>query len=192
MKISINKEQLGEVELMLKGLSLDGPKILTRALNKTATKGRDRSSEEIRNQVNLKARYIKGTKSQRGKLYITRANYKKLQSKITAEKRGALLTRYSYTALQRGGFSVKIKKNGKPGKLPGAFKSYVYAGGRRVEVLAIPATGKYKTGNRKIKVLYGPSVSQVFDKVRDKVDAEMASYLAAQTEIQIATALRGY
>ncbi|KZZ70645.1 hypothetical protein A3765_16215, partial [Oleiphilus sp. HI0130] len=184
MKISINKEQLGEVELMLKGLSLDGPKILTRALNKTATKGRTRSSEEIRKQVNLKAAYVKG------KLNISRATYKNLQSKITAEKRGVLMTRYPHTMLARGGVTVKIKRNGARAKLPSAFKTFVYAGGKRVEVLATPATGKYRTGNRKMKVLYSPSVSQVFNAVRDDIDAEMVDYLAAQTEIQVDTALR--
>lgn len=192
MKVEINSDQLNEVEVMLKGLSLDGAKILTRTLNKTATKARTRSSQEIRKQVNLTNKYIIGSKGKQGKLWISKASYKKLQARLVAEKRGVLMTRYPHTMLARGGASVKIKRSGARVKIPNAFKTTVSAGGSRVEVLALPDSGKYATGNRKMKVLYSPSVSQVFNTVRDEVDAELMNFLAEATDREIATALRGY
>lgn len=186
MKVEINKDQLNDTRLMLKGLALDGPKIISRALNDTAKKGLQRSSEEIRKQVALKATYVKG------KFRISRASYKRLQARLIAEKRGVLMTRYPHTMLKRGGATVKIKTSGSREKLPGAFKTTVQAGSKRVEVLAIAASGKYKTGNRKMKVLYSPSVSQVFNTVRDQVDAELMEFLSVATDRQIAAALRGY
>lgn len=188
MQIKLDQNQVEETRVLLRGLALDGPKILSRSLNKTATKGRQRSSEEIRKQVALKAAYVKS------KLVVRRATYKRLQAKITAEKRGVLMTRYPYSQLKTGGVSVKIKKNGARQKLRGAFKTTLRAGGKTVDVLAVPDPqgGKYRTGNRKISVLYSPSVSQVFNTVRDRVDDELVGYLEAETTKQIATFLRGF
>lgn len=192
MQIEINKDQLNDVQVMLKSLRLDGPKILTRTLNKTATKARTRSSQEIRKQVNLTNKYIVGSRGQRGKLWISRATFKKLQARVVAEKRGVLMTRYPHTMLARGGATVKIKRNGSRAKLPGAFKTTVPAGGNRVEVLAIREDGRTKTGKPKMKVLYSPSVSQVFNTVRDGIDDELMEFLALATDREIAAALRGY
>jgi phage/plasmid primase-like uncharacterized protein len=188
MNAEINKSQLNDVNVMLKGLALDGPKILSRTLNKTATRAQKRSSEEIRKQVNLKAAYVKG------KLRISRATFKKLSARLSAEKRGVLMTRYPHSVLKRGGVSVKIKRSGGRAKVPGAFITTVRAGAKTVEVLAIQDRSgkKYKTGNSKMKVLYSPSVSQVFNDVRDDVDDELVEFLATATDQEIATALRGY
>lgn len=186
MQIKLDQRQVEETRVLLRGLALDGPKVLSRSLNKTATKGRQRSSEEIRKQVALKAGYVKS------KLAVKRATFKRLQAKLTAAKRGVLMTRYQHSQLKSGDYSVKIKRKGARKRLRGAFKTNVYAGGKKVDVLAFRGDGFYRTGNRRMNVLYAPSVSQVFNTVRNRVDAEMATFLLAETERQIATALRGY
>lgn len=188
MKISIDQNQLGDVQVMLKSLTLDGPKILSRALNKTATYGKKRASQEIRKQVRLKAAYVNDPKN----LNVIKSTWTKLTAKITANPRGLLMTHFPHTALKRGGVTVGIKAGGGRKKMPKAFKTTVRAGSKRVEVIALPAAGKYKTGNRRMRVLYGPSVSQVFNKTRDMIDGELVEYLQAETDKQVETALRGY
>lgn len=186
MQVRIDKDQLEDTRLLLKGLNLEGPKIISRALNKTVTQAQKRSSAKIREQVSLKASYVKS------KLKIKRATWQKLSAVLTAEKRGVLMTQFSHTALKRGGVTVKIKAGGARKKMPTAFKTTVRAGSKRVDVIALPATGKYKTGNRRMSVLYAPSVSQVFNTVRDEIDQEMLDYLADETEKQIQIALKGF
>lgn len=188
MQVRIDKNQLDDTQAMLKGLSLDGPKILTRALNKTVRRGQKRASEEIRKQVSLKAAYVKK------KLYVNPANYKKLSASLSAQKRGVLMTQYPFSVLKRGGVTVKIKRNEKRARLPGAFLTQVNAGARRVDVVAIPDNrgGRYATGNRKMKVLYSPSVSQIFNTVRDDIDRELLEFLDLTTDKEISTVLRGY
>lgn len=179
MKVSIDKDQLGEVKVMLKSLSLEGPKILARALNSTASKGRTLSSRKIREQVNLKAAYVKS------KLKIKRATWSRLQASISAESRGLILMNYAVGTVDDD-FLVKIKK-GKPKLIKNAFLTNIYAGNRKIDVIARtdPRTGK-------LDVLYGPSVSQVFNTVRDDVDQDLVNYLIEQTEKQIQTALKGF
>lgn len=186
MKVSIDKNQLDDTQAMLSGLRLDGPKILSRSLNKTVAKGRTVSSRKIRDQVKLKASYV------RGKLKISRATYKKLSSKLSAEKRGLLLTNFVSGVDGNNDFKIKIKPVGRAKTLKGAFLTTVYAGGRPVDVIARPMAGYFKTGNAKMEVLYGPSVSQVFSSVRDDVDSELVDFLLTATNTQIETALRGY
>lgn len=186
MSVTVNREQLGEMKALLDGLQLNGAKILSRSLNRTATRGRKRANEEIRKQVRLKSTYINE------KLKIDPANWKKLRARITAAKRGVLLTRYPHTVLRRGGVTVGIKTGGARARLPSAFKTTVRAGGKTVEVIALPDTGRYSTGNRRMKVVYSPSVSQVFNKTRDIIDAELATYLERQVESQVESFLKGF
>lgn len=188
MKVEISKKDLEETELLLRGLALDGKKILARSLNKTITRGQKRSSEEIRKQVNLKASYVKT------KLRIYRASYSRLSARLSAEKRGVLMTRYPYSILKSGGASVKIKRTGARAKIPNAFLVNLRAGSESVQALAVRDSrgGRYKTGNSRIKVLYSPSVSQVFNTVRDQVDSELAEFLSVATDKEIATFLRGF
>lgn len=174
------------MEALLNGLNLNGKKILSRSLNRTATFGRKRSNEEIRKQVRLTSTYINS------KLTIDRANWTKLRARITAAKRGVLLTRYPHTVLKRGGVSVGIKAGGARSRLPSAFKTTIRAGGKTVEAIALPDVGRYSTGNRRMKVLHSPSVSQVFNKTRDIVDAELATKLEREVEAQVASFLKGF
>lgn len=188
MRAEINRDQMNDVQLMVKGVAVNGPKVLSRSLNKTATKARTVSSKKIREQVSLKAAYVNS------KLKIKRATWKNLTAKLEAEKRGVLMTRYPHTLLKSGIISVKIKKTGRRAKLSGAFKTTIRAGGKTVDVIAVrdPEGGRYSTGNSKFKVLYSPSVSQVFSSVRDQVDDDMSVYLLNVTEQELNAVMRGY
>jgi hypothetical protein len=187
MKVSIDKNQLGETKVMLSGLKVNGPKILARSLNKTATYGRKRVNQEIRKKASLKLAYING------KLSIKPpATWTRLKVKISAEKRGVLMTHFTHTMLKRGGATVKIKPGAGRVKFQKAFKTTVKAGGKKVEVLAIKVPGKYATGSQKFNVIYGPSVSQLFDGIRDNVDRELLEYIDLDVDKQISAALRGY
>ncbi len=188
MRIEVNRRQLAEVQAMVSGISDNAPKILARSLNSTVSKGKTLSSKKIREQVSLKAQYVNS------KLSVNKATWHKLSASISAASRGVLMTRYPHTVLKRGGATVKIKRSGARKKLPGAFKTIVYAGKekKRVEVLAVPKAGRYKNGHRKIEVLYSPSVSQVFDDTRNQVMDELNDYLLEQVEKQLSADLRGY
>jgi len=181
MKASINQVQLSETNLMLKGVTKNAPKIISRALNKTVSKGRTLSSKKIREQVSLKAKYVKE------KLHIKKATWKKLSASISAESRGLILTNYVTGVDSNGNFKVKIKKKGKAKIITNAFLTTVNAGSRKVDVIAVrdPATNK-------LKVLYGPSVSQVFNTVRDDIDKELVDYLAVVSERELDAVLRGF
>src|SRR5690606_14835054 len=106
--------------------------------------------------------------------------------------------RYPYRVLQKRGITVKVKRKGARRRIEGAFVTRLNAQGRRVSVIAVPnykgAVGKkrakYQTGNTKIKVLYSPSVSQVFVDVRDRITPEVERYFIDQVDKEINQAIK--
>lgn len=178
----INDEFTGfkEAAKELKTLGQEGQRAVTRALNKTATKTRTLASKDIRSQVNLKAGYV------REKLRIKKATFKQPQAVIYASRRGVLMTRYPHKVLSRG-VSVRIKKGKARKVMKGAFVTTVNAGGKKVQVIAVQhrPRARYSTGNLKFDVLYGPSVSQVFQTARADITPEVEQYLAQQIEREI-------
>lgn len=190
MNIKIDEQQLGDLRVSLSGLTLNGAKILSRSLNQTARRAKTRAAQEIVANYRLKSAYVKNDKN----LKVTLSNYRRLQAKVTAQKRGVLLTRYPYSILKRGGVSVGIRKNSGRKKITDAFKTTLRAGSKTVEVIARPdpSGGRYSTGNRKIKVLYSPSVSQLFNQFKEKLDRELVEYLDTVTNRELDAFLRGF
>lgn len=188
MNIRIDEQQLGDLRVSLSGLSLNGAKILSRSLNQTARRAKTRAAQEISGAYRLKSTYVKS------KLAVKTANYRRLQARVTTAKRGVLLTRYPYAILKRGGVSVGIRKDSGRKKITDAFKTTVQAGSNRVEVIARPdpSGGRYSTGNRRIKVLYSPSVSQLFNQFKEKIDRELVEYLDTVTNRELDAFLRGF
>jgi len=183
MKASIDKVQLGETKLMLKGVSTNAPKVLSRALNKTVSKGRTLSSKKIRKQTALKAKYIKS------KLKDDKASWKNLKARLYAISKGLLIINFVTGNNENGEFMVKIKKTGKSKALSrDAFLTTLNTkNGGKVDAIAMrdPKTNKFK-------VLYGPSISQIFSDVRDEVDTELVDYLAVVSEKELDAVLRGF
>ena len=108
------------------------------------------------------------------------------QAIIYANRRGVLMTRYPYKVMKQG-VSVRIKKGKGRKVMKGAFVTTVNAGGKRVQVIAVQhrPRARYRTGNLKFDVLYGPSVSQVYETARADITPEVERYLAQQIEREI-------
>ena len=174
---------LKEVQRALKSYATDVQRVQTRALNRTITKGRTLTSKEIRSEVNLKAGYVKE------RVDIRKADFSKQIASIVARKRGILLSRFPNRIIKKKGVSVRVKR-GSAKFIKGAFKANVKAGGRTVEVVALRVPGRYKNGNAKFKALYGPSPSQVFANVRDKIGPQLERELLLQLQKELDSAAK--
>ena len=187
-----NGEVVGQREArqFLKKLGKVGQQAIVRATNNAGRRATTLSNREIREQVNLKAGYV------RERLKVTKATRQRVEFVITANKRGVLMTRYPYRILKSGA-RVRIKKGGAAGFIEDGFETVLNAGGRRVKVIAAPgdrdSSGRrkrYRTGSPTIKVFYAPSVSQVFNKTRDEVTPRVIRYYDEQIDKELARALK--
>lgn len=154
------------------------------AINKTGPKVRTRASSEIRTQVRLKAGFVKQ------RLKFIKASRGKLTGAIQTPTRGQLLTRFSTQSLISGdkvswikppevpprGIKVKIKPDQPPKLVQGTSETrpnkpffLVLSNGRLAIAARRNAPGP-KGGS--IDVFHGPSLSQVFDSVKDDVQPE--------------------
>ncbi len=164
MQIKMDTTAVREIEDLLAHIKNGSNRAMASAINHTLSVTRTEGGQKIREQVKLKASYV------RERLRLVRASVAKPQGRITTPRRGILLSRFDNTVLKSGGVSVQVKPGaGNRKKMPGAF--YItFANG--VQAIAIrtqhgPGLGR----SEGLKVLYGPSVSQVFTDVKDDLQS---------------------
>lgn len=183
--IEINQAQLREVDELLKHIKNGSSTALSMAINKTTPKVRTKASAEIRKQVKLKAGYV------RERLTLTKASRAKPSAAIQTPSRGLLLSHFD-TKLGGTTGAVPVKGSYKDVKVK------VKPTGRAKPVQGKPGNvGKpfyirLKNSNRvgiaqrrpdgKIDVLHGPSLSQVFNDVKDQILPEASDELAKQLD----------
>lgn len=187
-KVTPNQEQIGEAISLFKFLGGNSSDAVRIAINKAGPKIRTLSSSEIRSQVRLKASYLNGKDSTgKQRLSFVRATKSKLTGAIQTPSRGLLLSRFSTDSQISGdkvgwyrppevpprGIRVKVKPSGSPQPVTGGSDAdgspfYMVLKNSRALGIAVRRKDSGPNGG-KLKVLYGPSVSQVFTDVKDKV-----------------------
>lgn len=169
IKITVDKQAIRRIESDLMHIKNGAPRAMSNAINHTLGVTRTEASKEIRKQVKLKAGYV------RDKLRVQRATVGRLNGAIRTPTRGTLLTRYPHTRYKNGDMGVQIKPTGGKKRMPGAF-FIRFANG----VQGIAIRTKYGPGlgrSEGLKVLYGPSTSQVFTDVKDDLQAPSGNRL---------------
>lgn len=165
------------------------------AINRTATHYRAETSRDIRKQVAFRASYLSQSS---GRLAVTqRASQQELEARITGRHRPTSLARFATSGTpdstrRRGGVPLEIN----PGQhtfMARAFLIKLRAGKADIETkrnlgLAIRLKPGEKIRNkrvssttmgkdRRLHLLYGPSVDQVFDDVAKANQEEAAEYM---------------
>lgn len=204
MSARIERKSLNGLRLYLASIGRESPKAHARALNKTVTKARTESSKAIRKQVRLKASYV------RERLKIRKASQKNLSAWIRTPARGLLLSRFSTDSSIANdsvswikpppepprGIRVKVKPSGGAkvfqgdSSIKGKPFYMVLRSSNRVVIAGRRARPGKKGG--KIKVFYGPSMSQVFTDVKDDISEPMLEYQLQQYVRELETIIRGY
>ena len=145
-----------------------------------AVEGRDKARVRIGGIVNLSSAYI-GNDLRSTPAVQTRTT---VEARISATRRGVLLTRYPHSVL-------RVANRSKPGTHPAGVAGSIVPGRtyKQPKFFLVPklrgsgATGvAYRTGRARndFVVTRGPSVSQAFRLVRDDVAGELQEQMAAQ------------
>ena len=177
----------------LDGLDLDDKKIrrnLARAINATSRRARTAAAREIRQQVNLPARYVSGKD---GRLQQTKvASESDLSAVITGRHRPTSLARFAKNARKSGQTGARVEVS--PGSarfLPKAFFIRLRSGADGSNnnlgiAIRLPAgqkpsrAYKPKKMGENLWLLYGPSIDQVFDDVAEDLAPESADFLGQE------------
>lgn len=173
------------------------PRISRRAaklsVNAAIRKARTLGSAEIRKQVNLTKPYVDE------RLVVSKfASDHNMEARLSARFRPTQLVRFSATQStrkgKRKGVRVKVKRSGSSRVIRQAFFVRLRSGRsedgnigvavRSTEGLNLKS-GKRFGGKGGYHVLYGPSVYQVFDTVRDDIEPEVSGFLNTEFERQV-------
>lgn len=205
MQVEVDRSTLQEVRALLAKFSDGAARAHARSLNKTVAKSRTESSKEIRKQVRLNAAYVKSL------MTITKASQKTLQAKISTPSRGLLLSRFSTDtsiagdktswlkppAIPKRGIRVKVKPTGGAKVFEGDSEIegkpfYMVLPGTSGRVAIAGRRSKIGSDGGRIKVFYGPSLSQVFTDVKEDIAGPLALYQMQQFEKEIDAIIRGF
>lgn len=163
------------------------------AINKTLDRTRVAAADLMRQQVNFPASYLKG---QNSRLAVSaKAKSSNLEGRITGRHRPTSLARFAKetdpkAVRKKGGVNVTVKP-GQARFLKGAFLVKLRAGAAKTDTqfnlgLAIRLKAGQRPKNSRAAVqldnnvwlLYGASVDQVFQTVREDVAPEAQDFLA--------------
>ena len=201
--MSIDLRGGNELNKLLAELAGIYPLVTYRAINKTVAKGKTLVSRKIRDEINLSAAYVGK------KLRTVNATQTSLSGRISTDKRGILLSRFASSRL-----SVKARSNpnyltGYPAMSDGETSYRALSIGRRLSQMSVKVSasgGRYRgkffpirlkgsgaiglavrvgTGKNDYDIKYGPSPSQVFNRLKPDLEAE----LAVEYEVQFAAQL---
>lgn len=187
--VTVKIDPLDEARILrkLSTLGRNSKAVLVNATNDTLKTAKTKSSTEIRKDISPR------TETETPKAYVDRrlsirnATTSNPSGVLSADKRGLLLTRFAATYVKsRGGVTVKVKPTGARKLIEGAFivKNLKNSGTSGVAV-------RDSSKGSGIRLLYGPSVSQVFNTELPTIRAIVAPILVAKTAAEVNKFARG-
>lgn len=186
--VTLDPALLADVQSKLAHIKNGAARAVSRALNKSASKAKTRASVEIRKQVRLSAAYVREHLYGPSSGFQYKATINKLQARISAKRRGVLLRQFSTTKQRSMGRpKTLIRVTVKPGvskRMPNAF--WVNLLNNNGLAIAV------RDSANKLKVLHGPSLSQVLTTVKDDILSEMRDTLTANLQHEMNWLLRQY
>lgn len=161
------------------------------AINRAADRGRTASVREMRRQVNFPISYLQGPDS---RLNVTqRATASRLEGVISGRRRATSLARF---VVGQGAGGKGVRVGVKPGSsvlMRRAFLMKLKRGSAGVDTkgnmglaVRVPAGQRPSAAYRPVDIgnglflLYGPSVDQVFQTVRQDVSKDIENFLEAE------------
>lgn len=187
--VEVDAAQLAEVQERLEYLRNGANRALARALNRTASKGKTLASREIRKQVRLSAADVRERLAGPANRFDCKATINKLTAKISTAKRGIRLDNFLVSAAPtRAGrpttpIKVRVKPSGAAETIAsGWWVRAKSSGGYLIavdnDVLRRLGMKTKIGGSLSYTALHGPSLSQVFEDVKDQLGGELQAALA--------------
>lgn len=181
MKVSLKSGDTSRLLKLISDIEGGQQKALYRTLKATQAKMKTEASKQIRNApkhgLNLTKKYVDS------KLKAGAISYTKMEARLSAEKRGVLMTRFPYSVTSKG-VRVKIKRKASRKFIKDAFVM------PRLKNSHVPGIAVRK--NNKLDVLHSPSISQALDQVLQKTEfvEQMSTFAIERLSKEVETILR--
>ena len=185
ISVDIDRAQFQDAQERLDHIKNGAARALSRALNKTASKAKTIASRAIRNQINLSAAYVRENLKGPASGFAYKATVNKLTARLSASKRGVLLYQFSTNSVAATGRPPEqIKVRVKPGRsvaIPSAFWVRTKGSNKLTPAVRNSVLRQLNmtrtTDSGSFTVLHGPSLSQVFNTVKDDIGGDMSQTL---------------
>lgn len=197
MSVQIKLRGIDTVEKYVSSFPTASRKAMPLAVNSTAKYGARRGSEAIRKQIAFNRSYLGDASNANSRLRITRlATGTDTEAVIAAREAPTSLARFATGVPTFGkrdrGPRVKVRAGGSSKPIKGGFFVKLRAGNGETDAFNVGLAVRLKAGEkvrnkRQMKafgkglyLLYGPSVAQGFDTVRDDIADDVGVYLEVE------------
>lgn len=186
ISVKVNAVDQARLLARLSKLGGDAPRVLVNATNDTLKTARTRASTEIRKDIRPRSPSETPKQYVDRRLKIKNATVAEPVGSIAADQRGLLLTRFDAKYVKsRGGVTVKIKPSGARKLIKDAF---IVQNLRNSGASGVAVRDSSKPSG--IRILYGPSVSQVFAGELANLQKQLAPVLAKRMATEVSKAAR--
>lgn len=193
--VQVDQEKVKDVVSLFEFIGGNSTDALRVAINKAGPKIRTLSSVKIREELNVTAGFLNETDNQgRKRLDFVRATRQKLSGSVRTQSRGLLLSHFEHNpkatllaSIFTPDYPIKVKVKRGAGQIKqvkGGSDVYgdpFYIRLRNSNKVGI-AMWRRNAGSKggRVEVFYGPSVSQVFRKVKDGIEEPAGKELTDQ------------
>ncbi|WP_018875287.1 phage tail protein [Thioalkalivibrio sp. ALJ8] len=211
MSYTIDTSNIGAARRFLRGVQRAAQNASYRAVNRTAQQTRTQASRRIRQEVRLPARYVNDNLK-----VVKRARRDDPTAIIRGRRRPTRLARFGAKPITKraagargdalrgigagrkaAGVSVNVGRTSGRSKMPGAFliplssvRTNVFGGQQRDRTGHMGVFVRTGSGRGAIRHLYGPSVDQLFNRLRRDLQAETTGLLSREYERQLGVLMR--
>lgn len=203
IKFNVDKRQKRAVERSLAHIKNGAGKALVKAVNHTVNKTKTEVGKAIRKEVNLPAAYV------RRSLKVKRATLKNTSGSIKAPRRGSTMTRYWQPEGQDtnidldkvsffkapeapdAGPRVQIKPKGAVHRMEGAFFIGPMPNSGAILMVKRTLHGPGLGRSKGLQTIYGPSLSQVFNTLKDDLTTPQSEHFNNRLMIEAQKLLQG-
>lgn len=181
--VEVDKSDMRRVQEALGKISKDAPKVICRAINKTATKSKTSLAEKARSVYTVKSGKFKNN------MNIKRATYSRLEAEVKAHGKPLSITAFKTTAPKSGAKANIVKGNGLKVLNLGGIKAFKGKGKLNGQIYQRRGKSRFpikKLSSNSVPIMIGNE--KVYGQIEPDIKSELQKNIDAQIKYLLSTA----
>ena len=181
--VEVNKEDLRRVQTALGKIGKDAPKVICRAINKTASKSKTSLTEKARSVYTVKSGKFKSN------MNIKRATYSRLEAEVLAHGKPLSITSFKTTAPKSGAKANIVKGNGLKVLDLGGIKAFKGRGKLNGQIYQRRGKSRFpikKLSSNSVPIMIGNE--KVYGQIKPQIESDLQKNIEAQIKFLLSSA----
>lgn len=181
--VEVDKEDLRKVQTALGKVGKDAPKVICRAINKTASKSKASLAEKARSVYTVKSGKFKSN------MNIKKATYSRLEAEVLAHGKPLSITAFKTTAPKSGAKANIVKGNGLKVLDLGGIKAFKSKGKLNGQIYQRRGKSRFpikKLSSNSVPIMIGNE--KVYGQIKPQIESDLQKNIEAQIKFLLSSA----